>query len=71
MHMRTTLILDDKIVEQARELTGIQGKTALIYRGLRELIAHESARMLAAMGGSRPGMRAVPRRRSKPVKTRP
>ena len=54
MHMRTTVILDDRLVEEARKLTGIQEKTALIHHGLKELIARESARMLAALGGSAP-----------------
>jgi len=63
MHMRTTLILDDRLVEEARRVTGVTEKTALVHRGLRELIARESARMLAAMGGTAPKMRPIPRRR--------
>jgi Arc/MetJ family transcription regulator len=62
--MRTTLILDDELIEEARKLTGIQGKTALVHKGLQELIARESARMLAALGGSAPKMEPIPRRRS-------
>ena len=62
--MRTTLILDDTLVQKARELTGIQEKTALVHRGLKELIARESARKLAALGGSAPNMEQIPRRRS-------
>ena len=62
--MRTTLILNDELVEQARKLTGIQEKTALVHKGLEELIARESARMLAALGGSEPAMEPIPRRRS-------
>ena len=64
--MRTTLILNDALVEQARKLTGIREKTALVHRGLEELIARESARMLAALGGSAPKMRSVKRRRTGP-----
>lgn len=62
--MRTTLILDDELIAQARKLTGIEEKTALVHRGLRELISRESARMLAALGGSAPKMEPVPRRKS-------
>ncbi len=62
--MRTTLILDDTLIEEARKLTGIQEKTALVHRGLKELIARESARKLAALGGSMPNMEPIPRRRS-------
>lgn len=67
MHMRTTLIIEDELVEQARELTGIDEKTALVHAGLQALIALESAKRLAAMGGSQPQLRAIPRRRSEPA----
>jgi Arc/MetJ family transcription regulator len=63
MHMRTTLILDDELVAKARGVTGMQEKTALVHEGLRALIARESARKLAALGGSEPRLRAAPRRR--------
>ena len=63
--MRTTLNLDDGLVGEARRLTGIREKTELVHRGLRELVARESARMLAALGGASPNLRAIPRRRSR------
>lgn len=63
MHMRTTLILDDELIEKARDLTGVREKTALVHQGLRELIARASARRLAALGGSEPALRAPKRRR--------
>jgi hypothetical protein len=61
--MRTTLNLDERLVEQARDICGIRGKTALIHAGLEALIARESARRLAALGGSERNLRRVPRRR--------
>jgi Arc/MetJ family transcription regulator len=61
--MRTTLNLDDGLVTRARRLTGIEEKTALVHAGLEALIARESARRLAALGGSQPGLRAPRRRR--------
>jgi hypothetical protein len=63
MHMRTTLIIDDSLLDRARELSGIQEKTALVRAGLEALIARESAKRLAALGGSETGLRPVPRRR--------
>jgi len=63
MHMRTTLIIDPDLLERARQLTGIQEKTALVRAGLQALIAQEAAKRLAALGGGEPGLRAVPRRR--------
>ena len=70
MHMRTTLILDDALIEKARGLTGVQEKTSLVHEGLRALIARESARRLAALGGSQPALRAAPRRRPPARRTR-
>ena len=64
MHMRTTLIIDDKLIERARDLTGIQEKTALVRAGLEALIAREASRRLAALGGSQRELSDVPRRRS-------
>jgi hypothetical protein len=62
--MRTTLILNDDLLDKARTLTGVQEKTALVHEGLRALIARESARRLAALGGTEPALRTIPRRRS-------
>lgn len=64
MHMRTTINIDDKILGKASELTGIREKTALVRMGLEALIARESARRLARLGGTAKGLRPVPRRRS-------
>jgi Arc/MetJ family transcription regulator len=63
VHMRTTLILDDELIARARGLTGLEGKTALVHEGLRALIARESARRLAALGGSERSLRPAARRR--------
>ena len=64
MHMRTTLILDDDLLERARSLTGLKEKTAMVHAGLEALIARESARRLAALGGSERELRKAPRRRA-------
>ena len=62
--MKTTLNIDDDLLAEAQRLTGIEEKTALVHAGLRALIARESARRLAALGGSQPALAAIPRRRS-------
>ena len=64
MHMRTTLILDDDLLAKAARLSGIDGKTALVHAGLRALVAKESARRLAALGGTEKELALAPRRRS-------
>lgn len=65
--MRTTLALDDELVEEAQRLTGTTEKTALVRQALRALIERESARRLAQLGGSEPGAEPVPRRQSMPT----
>lgn len=57
------MILDDELISKARALSGIAEKTAVVHAGLRALIARESARRLASLGGTAPGLRPPPRRR--------
>jgi len=61
--MRTTLNIDDAILEEAARLTGVHEKTALVRMGLQSLIARESARRLAKLGGTEPRLHPVHRRR--------
>lgn len=62
--MRTTLILDDELLARAKQATGIQKNSALVQAGLEALIQREAARRLAALGGTMPKLKDVPRRRS-------
>lgn len=62
--MRTTVNLDEELLETARHLTGLNERSALLREGLKALIERESARRLARLGGSQPELRPVPRRRS-------
>lgn len=62
--MKTTLNIDDALLAHARRLSRIEEKTALVHAGLEALIARESARRLAALGGSEPRLTPIPRRRS-------
>ncbi|HXY54349.1 MAG TPA: type II toxin-antitoxin system VapB family antitoxin [Nitrospirota bacterium] len=62
--MRTTLNIEDKLLDKAAKLTGIKEKTSLVKRGLESLIAIESAKRLARLGGSEKGLKAIPRRRT-------
>jgi len=61
--MRTTVTVDDDLVQRASELTGIHERSALVRSGLEALVRVESARRLAALGGTDPGASAAPRRR--------
>jgi len=61
--MRTTLNIDDDLLEEARKLTGLRERTALIHEGLRALISRESAHRLARLGGTDSNAMAINRRR--------
>lgn len=61
--MRTTVTIDDDLLAKAAELTGVHESVALLRQGLQTLIRVESARRLAALGGTDTAATAVPRRR--------
>lgn len=61
--MRTTINLDDDLIEKAQKVTGMTERTALVHEGLRALIQRESARRLARLGGTEPDLKPIPRRR--------
>ncbi|MDP2065872.1 MAG: type II toxin-antitoxin system VapB family antitoxin [Burkholderiaceae bacterium] len=60
--MRTTLTLDDDLLAQAQQISGLTERTQLIREALRALVQRESARRLARLGGTEPGFQPVPRR---------
>ena len=64
MHMRTTINIDDKLLKKAAELTGIKEKTSLVRKGLSTLIALESSKRLAKLGGTEKDLANIPRRRT-------
>ena len=65
--MRTTINLDDDLLAKAQACTGLREKSALVREALRALIERESARRLARLGGTDPGLSPVPRRQSTPA----
>lgn len=62
--MRTTVNIDDALMDEAARLSGIDERAALLREGLHALIEREAARRLARLGGSEPDLSEVPRRRS-------
>jgi len=66
--MRTTLNIEEKLIHKAKEMTGIHEKTHLVRLGLEALIARESSKRLAKLGGTERKLRTVPRRRGSVVK---
>ena len=65
--MRTTLNIDDHLLAEARRMTGLVEKSALVREGLKALVERESARRLARLGGSEPELQPIPRRRPEPA----
>jgi Arc/MetJ family transcription regulator len=65
--MRTTIALDDDLVAEAQAITGLMNKSALVREALKALIARESARRLALLGGTEPELNVAPRRRPDPA----
>ena len=66
--MRTTLNIDDSLLEKASRLTGINEKTALIRMGLEALITKASSKRLAELGGTEKSLKAGRRRRGSSTK---
>jgi len=62
--MKTTLNIEDKLLDRASKLTGIKEKTSLVRLGLEALIAKESAKRLAKLGGTEKKLDVIPRRKS-------
>jgi len=62
--MRTTLNIEDRLIDQASKLTGVKEKTSLVRLGLEALISRESSRRLAKLGGTEKKLKAIRRRRA-------
>lgn len=61
--MRITLALDDCLLAEAEDLTGLHEPSDLVREALKALVARESARRLATLGGSQPDLETARRRR--------
>ena len=53
----------DELIARASELTGITDRETLVREALALLVARESGRRLARLGGTMPNLKAPPRRR--------
>lgn len=71
VRMRTTINIRESLLEHAARLSGIREKTALVHAGLEALIARESAKRLAALGGTERRLRRIRRRRFRRAATTP
>jgi Arc/MetJ family transcription regulator len=65
--MRTTLNIEDALLEKAAKLTGVTEKTSLVKLGLQALIAKESAKRLAGLGGTEKNLKNISRRKTEGI----
>jgi Arc/MetJ family transcription regulator len=61
--MKTTVNIDNDLLARAAELTGVKEKTTLVRLGLEALLAFESAKRLARLGGTESDLAQIPRHR--------
>ncbi|MAY75903.1 MAG: DUF2191 domain-containing protein [Phycisphaerae bacterium] len=61
--MKTTIHLDDELLERAKRLTGLSRTSDVVRDALQALIAREAAMRLAKLGGSDPDAKVAARRR--------
>jgi Arc/MetJ family transcription regulator len=61
--MRTTVVLDDDLLKTAQDYSGEKERTALLRQALKALIHLEASRRLAALGGTMPELKDIPRTR--------
>lgn len=62
--MRSTINLDDNLLEKAKSLTGTKETAALVRQALEALVRVETGKRLIALGGTMANFEAAPRRRS-------
>ena len=65
--MRTTVNLDDELLEKAKRITSLDSNSAVVNAGLKALVERDAARRLARMGRTMPDLQPIPRRRSEPA----
>ena len=61
--MRTTVTIDDELLQTALEYAEVKEVPALIRKALETYVHVEAGRRLARMGGTEPGLQYIPRRR--------
>jgi len=68
--MRTTITLDDALLEAATAAMKGSDRSVVLHEGLRLIVQREAARRLALLGGSDATAATAPRRRAQPAATR-
>ncbi|WP_354318200.1 type II toxin-antitoxin system VapB family antitoxin [Sinorhizobium fredii] len=63
--MRSTINIDDGLMEKAKALTGTKETAAVVRQALETLVRMEAGKRLVTWGGTMPDAEAGPRRRPK------
>lgn len=66
--MRSTINIDDSLMEKARSLTGTKETAAIVRQALETLVCVEAGKRLIALGGTMPDAEAAPRSRNEPTR---
>jgi len=61
--MKTTLNINDELMQRAKELSGINEKTSVVNKALQILIEVESQKRLLKLAGTERNIKKVRRRR--------
>ena len=64
--MNTTVVVNDALLERAREYSSLRENSELVEEALTAFIRRDAARRLAELGGTMPDAEAPPRRRWDP-----
>ena len=59
--MRTTINLDDELLERAQQISGMTERSALLREALLALVQRESARRLAKLGSTEAQLQPIGR----------
>lgn len=70
VHMKKTLHIDEKLLAEARAVSGATTDTEAVRLGLEALLRHAAYERLRALRGSEPAAQEVPRRRETPARKR-
>lgn len=61
--MRTTITIDDELMQKALEYSDANEKSAVINEALRWYVARQAGIRLSRLGGTEPSLEYIPRRR--------
>jgi Arc/MetJ family transcription regulator len=64
--LRTTVEIDDELMEQALRVSPLRTKREVFEEALRLLVQRDAQRRLKDFRGSDPGAEVAPRRRARP-----